>query len=613
MKKFEFTILWFVFIWAFLAKLSDCKIPKEIEPLLVSKYIVNGESTPSFYPEDKENTTRVNYKKGPNELLDLGLRKMQKSGHSIKKELGIDRNIIPKFYNSRYVFVRGLPDHKTIYSAYAYLLGMYPYSVNGIDFKPELMGNGENIPLKGIENIRDKLGMGDKLWKNKTMQYYGGNRDFEFLQDPFETYSTLKFEIIKNLMDAKVVFEREYGDELYKEMSKTMRVDTKNIDFFNAIDYLEDYVTAKYNNMRTPYTFDESTDLLIEVYYTHYFKLGLFKDHAFIRVFTHTYFTNLVEELLLKSEADQAREYISLTNENVDTLGLSLHFGNQLTFLAIMHQLYALEEYFPSFGDELTWTLHYRNGEYWVFGEYDGKRLNLESKANSEGEIKLKDFIRYIWSKVYFGDIRKVASGEEDPHDMLDSPDNWREYFDFHYTFEEELLKTRLNRNDEERDDSNTLDLGIHCALLDEMHGADLIKEPEIIYNVTYIEEEEPEKPEAKPAPKYVTRPVYTSANYYPNELRYDYRYPQTSYYPTQQTYRPPQQSYTSPSRSASSSYIPQQQQTSYQNFQKSSSNMRQESTYQQSTYPENDQKGGFESGHSMFPGNQETIYGNVR
>jgi hypothetical protein len=319
---------------------------------------------------------------------------------------------------------------------------------------------------------------------NRTLSFYGGNRDFEFVQDPFSTYPGLKFEIIKNLQQAKIVFEREYGNELYLALAKTIRIDTADIDFFNAIEYLEDYVTAKYNNKRTPYVFDKDTDLLIEVYYRHYYKLGLFRDPSLIRIFTHSYFVNLAKEFLLKSQADQESVYVGMTNEIIDTLGLTLHFGNQMTFLAIMHQIDGLEEYFPSFSDELTWTLYYSGGKYMVYGEYDGRKLQLESKADSNGDITLDAFIVYICSKVYFGDINAAAHGREDIHDHFESPSDCRTFLLEHYTYEEELFKRKLDPLDNEHDDQST---SVECGLLDRNFGAqDGHHDGSTVYHVTH-------------------------------------------------------------------------------------------------------------------------------
>jgi len=395
-----------------------------IDPLLVSKYIVNGESTPTFKMDSQLNTTKVDYGKKPNQLTDLGLKNMQNKGRQVKKELAVDRNVITDFYNPKHIFVRGMADTKSINSAYAYLLGMYPFSINGITFKGELIGPEDHISTDQVSEVRESLDLGDKLCKNRTLDYFGGNRDFNFLEDQFDQYPDIKFDLIKNMLEAKIIFEREFGDQLYESLAKFMKTDKSNIDFFNAVEYLEDYVTAKFNKKRTSYTFDPDTDLLIEMYYKHYFRLGLFKDHAYIRVFTHSYFMNLIKEFILKSESDQELIYIGLQNIMLDTLGLSLHFGNHLTFLAVMHQLGEVDNYFPSFSDELTWSLYFSGGKYNVKGEYEGRNLILQSKANSEGEIALDDFIIYICSKLYFGDIYKVATGNEDPHKNLDSPKN---------------------------------------------------------------------------------------------------------------------------------------------------------------------------------------------
>lgn len=181
----------------------------------------------------------------------------------------------------------------------------------------------------------------------------------------------------------------------------------------------------------------------------------------------------------------------------IDTLGLTMHFGNHLTFLAVMHQISGIEQYFPSFSDELTWVLYYKAGQYWVYGEYEGERLRLESKANVDGEITLDNFIVYICSKLYFGDVHKAASGQEDPHLKLDSPDNCRQYFDSQISIETRLFEQKLDAADNKADDSNTLDIGIHCALLDDIKGKEVDDEDtETIYvvkhPVIYIDEFSP-------------------------------------------------------------------------------------------------------------------------
>lgn len=421
--------------------------------------------------------------------------------------------------------------------------------------------------------------MGDKLCINQTLQYYGGNRDYEFYEDEFDSYPSLKFEIIKNLQDAKIVYEREYGDQLYKAMAKTMKIKKEDITFFNAIEYLEDYATAKELKRKTAYTFDPNTDKMIETYYLHYYKLGVFKDHAYIRLFTHAYFSNLVKEFVLKAEADQESIYVGLTNEMIDTLGLSLHFGNHLTFLAVMHQLYGLEEYFPSFGDELTWVLYYRAGKYWVYGEYEGERLKLESKANSEGEITLDDFIIYICSKLYFGDVHAAASGKENPYQHIDSPGNCRNYFDRQNTLESELFKVKLNPSDFYYHDSNIVDPHLHCDIIEDIKKGEL----EGIDN------------EDAPVIYVVKRPV-VYVDQLPEEVRQDYYQSQAAGVPLRYVHEvqgssqaPNQASSQTSSQASSQTYssrgqsAPTQNSQSYQTASSQSSYTQQRSTQPQS------------------------------
>ena len=197
---------------------------------------------------------------------------------------------MPEYYSPRDIFIRGLNDNKYILSAYAFLIGMYPFSVNGIKFKDDLKDSEEDVTDRQITQVRNILGVRDKLWNDKKMIYNGGNKDFEFLTSATEQFPKIKYRMLKNLNEAKIVFEREYGNQLYQSLSDFIGVDFKFIDFFNTIDYLEDYVTAKFNNKKTKYEFPDSVKKLIKIYYQHYYKNGLFLDQAWNRVLTHNYF-----------------------------------------------------------------------------------------------------------------------------------------------------------------------------------------------------------------------------------------------------------------------------------------------------------------------------------
>lgn len=204
--------------------------------------------------------------------------------------LATDRKILPESYNPNDIFIRGLLDNKTILSAYAFLLGMYPHSVNEIEFMPQLKDAVEDVTPLQIRQVRNILGVGDKMCRPRKMEYYGGNADNEFITSPLDQYPGIRFNLLKNLNEAKIVFEREYANQLYDSLAKEMKVERNHIDFFTTIEFLEDYITAKYNMLDTAYEFSNETKLLIKVYYLHYFKLGLFSDPAYTRLLTHNYF-----------------------------------------------------------------------------------------------------------------------------------------------------------------------------------------------------------------------------------------------------------------------------------------------------------------------------------
>ena len=68
-------------IFTTFAQIGKCSY----EPLLVSMYVVNGESTPSFGEFDARNTTKANYVRGPNQITNVGLDTMQDAGENIWK------------------------------------------------------------------------------------------------------------------------------------------------------------------------------------------------------------------------------------------------------------------------------------------------------------------------------------------------------------------------------------------------------------------------------------------------------------------------------------------------------------------------------------------------
>ena len=206
-------------------------------------------------------------------------------------------------------------------------------------------------------------------------------------------YGGLKDDIRKSLNKAKNEFEEKYQNRLYESLARAMSKNPSDINFANTILYLDDYITAKANGQRIPYTFDFQTETLIDEYFTHYYERGLFGDTALTRVFTSSYFTNLGKELLAKhaalTEGKDADKFIR-------ELKHAVHISNDQTFAAVMHQLGERHGPRPSFARQVDWVFFERGGEFYVKTESDGHPLRLEGNANEAGEVELGIFMEYL-------------------------------------------------------------------------------------------------------------------------------------------------------------------------------------------------------------------------
>lgn len=155
-------------------------------------------------------------------------------------------------------------------------------------------------------------------------------------------------------------------------------------------------------------------------------------------------YRNLVKEFIAKTESDQDNRYTKFNDQIIDTLSLSLHFGNHLTLMAVLHQLSEIGDYLPSFGNTLKWVLYYRAGRYWVKGYHNDEPLRLEGHMNKDQEMVLEDFINYICGKVYHGNFENAVQDLEDPNTSK-RPINCKEAMNKYNTMEEDILGEYLD------------------------------------------------------------------------------------------------------------------------------------------------------------------------
>ena len=304
--------------------------------LFVSSLISDGERTPLFTDNAEYASIHENYGKTTGKITYVGEKNMYRLGEQSRDRF-INSGFLPLSYDPTTVFVRWPSDNVSILSGYSYIMGMYPTTIEGVDL---MRGFDEltTVPISEseINNVRQEIGVSRPECGDQRLDVYPGNSDREFLIKPMSLYPGQKDLIKRKINDAKDDFERMYSKRLYQALAEAMNKDPNYIIFSNAIFYLDDYITAKANGQRIPYTLDPQTEDLINEYYTYYYERGIFGDHAVARLFTSSYFTNLGKELLSKHTALTEGQD---NDKFIRNLKHSIHVGNDQTFVAIMHQL----------------------------------------------------------------------------------------------------------------------------------------------------------------------------------------------------------------------------------------------------------------------------------
>lgn len=361
--------------------------------LFISSLISDGERTPLFTDNAEYASVNQNYGKQSGKITYVGERNLYKLGESARNRFE-STGVLPTNYDPKTIFIRCPNDNASILSGYSYAMGLYPTTLEGVDL---LTGFSDlsNLPVneKEVNSVRDEIGITKPQCGDQRLDIYPGNSDREYLIKPNKLYPGLKDSIKNNMNKARVEFEGKYRTKLYDSLAKAMNKNPTNINFENAVLYLDDYITAKANGQQVPYTLDSQTESLVDEYYTYYFERGLFGDATLTRVFTSSYFTNLGKELLAKHAAlTDGRN----ADRFVRALKHAVHVSNDQTFAAVMHQLGERHGPRPSFARQVDWILFERGGEFYVKAESAGRPLRLEGNANEAGEVELGIFIEYV-------------------------------------------------------------------------------------------------------------------------------------------------------------------------------------------------------------------------
>jgi hypothetical protein len=322
-------------------------------------------------------------------------------------------NYLDTEYDPEAVFVRCINDQQSIIGAYAYLMGMYPDTLQGITLESDVEAIS-SVPVTDLDvnQVRGNIGLDSPRKTTQQARIFPGNPDVLFLTQLSETYPGATHKIDQQLYDAKVNYEETHGTKFYEDFAKAVHKPVDNINFYSVFRYADDILTTRANGR--PSAVNLSKDLMTELsaYYGHYFGNGVFRDEALTRAFAHPFLSSVAHELQLKMEDDQTGKW---AGNGIHEAKHSVYLSNHLTLLASLQLFNEVEDYHVDFNDELRFQLFKQNGKYMVRTLLNDKPLRLEGTANGDGEAEWSAWRDYICSKLYYGNTNKVRQGSETP------------------------------------------------------------------------------------------------------------------------------------------------------------------------------------------------------
>jgi hypothetical protein len=378
--------------------------------------ITQGERTPAFTSNPEYQVTGVNYDQAPNRITVTGEKSLSSRGAQTRNDFG-NGKFLPADYNPSTIFVRTIDDQQSILGAYAFLLGLYPDSADGITLEADVEALGD-IPVKNFEvnSVRGNVRLGSPTKATTQAKLHPGNPDALFLTKLNELYPGVTKKVDQQLFDSKAEYEATHGTQFYAAFADAIHRPADNVNFYSVFRYADDILTSKANGKQS--SVELSRDLMdkLSVYYGYYFGNGLFRDQALTRAFAHTYLSTVAHELQLKVEDDQTGKW---SGQALHELKFSVYLSNHLTLLAALNLFNEIEDYHVDFNDELRFQLLKKDGKYVVRSSLNDKPLSLEGTADAHGDAEWSSWRDYVCSKLYYGDLTKVRSGAENPSEHV--------------------------------------------------------------------------------------------------------------------------------------------------------------------------------------------------
>ena len=295
------------------------------------------------------------------------------------------------------------------------MLGAYPSSVSWIQF--QAMGSGAAVaPYTRDEEIglRRTLSLTDAPSQMSTREVaeWSEINDRTFFNYPAAGCSQLQKDFTSNLDAANQKYTSSKQFEgLYQDMASTLGVSRDKLNFKTAHVYLDDYVVGQANKRQVP-VFPEQAleDQRIKDYYkTFEYEGQLGSSNSVARVVSHSFLNYVLTTMYGKVQSLKQ----NIDNSHYQNLKYSQFVGNENLLAASNRMLGADPQGPPKFGDNLRFELYESQGQYYVKTTQNGSPVRFA--GTSDGVLSFEAFSNFVYQQLYFGNVDRYCSGEEDP------------------------------------------------------------------------------------------------------------------------------------------------------------------------------------------------------
>ena len=412
--------------------------------MYISSLVTQGERTPAFTGNAEYHVTGVNYDQGPGRITSVGEKSLKSRGEQLAIDFG--SSFLNDTYDPSNIFVRTINDQQSIIGAYAYLLGVFPDTVNGITLEPDIEAI-TSVPVTNydVNSVRGNVDLGDPKKPTSQAKILPGNPDALFLTQVGELYPGLTSKIDQQLFQAKEEYEKAHGTKFYEDFAKLINQDIENVNFYTIYRYADDIIATRANGKRSAVNLSKETFDDLSIYYAHYFGNGLFGDPGITRVFATSYLSSVAHELTLKVDDDKSSKY---QNQAVHDLKHSLYLSNHLTLLAAIKLFDEVSDYHLDFNDELKFELFKKDGKYFVKSLLNDEPLSLEGTNDKNGEAEFSKWRDYICSKLYYGNTASARDGKEDPDQNLKLSGSCEDFIAKSFYFNDNVYMKHVSKPD---------------------------------------------------------------------------------------------------------------------------------------------------------------------